>query len=1403
MRPLFDSEYIFGIHEPGGEQHMLLAGRPGWITFSEAVGADPNDYTGVDFRSFSAQGLGVICRINHGYEPHGTIPHSSQYEAFALRVANFVQTSVGCKIWVIGNEMNHAVERPGIQIDWSRHPSAYSDRPEEADPFRHGLSVRFNALPHTSDEIRTTRGAIVSRGEMITPELYAQCYRLCSDAIHRLPGHEDDLVLVGAVCPWNTQSVYQGNPNGDWVQYFREILEILGPRYCEGFALHAYTHGSDPRLISSDAVLGPPFQNYHHQFRVFMDFMNAVPEDMRELPVVITEADQSQPWTDENTGWVQRAFAEINAWNSQPSSQQIRALCLYHWPRFDKFFIDGKQGVAEDFILALQNDYRWQDPYAAAVEEPLPGMSELREPSAGYPSGQPLSGQVSPGQVSPSQVSPDQPYPGPPHAASGAGSSTAPPGPEAAQRQAPSLPGSSTLAADPASASALNPALDSSSGSSSSNSSPGSFVGQDAAGVDGTSDEGEHGSASGGRVEEVAPAGESGRGRAPANQPYQIEWLDSAFPDRMLAGEVVEATFTIRNRGTLTWSWGGTHPFQLGYHYYRNRRKLPQRREQDIRTDVPHDITPGMAAVIQARIALPDQPGNYTLEVDLVHEGVSWFKEQDATVLTRWLTVEAPELTITSTGDSLDNVGLPVPLFADVSSMLPRPGTYALRNPDQIDYLVISSTAGDPSLPLEWIAQIHAQYGYPGIAYNFVVDATGQVFKVTGLDEVAQPNEEWSSRGVNICLAGDFSENAPSLLQLDATSRLCAWLCGNLTISPDVLMGLGELTESESPGQTFYIGPNWKELLRRQVQLNIAFLGGSSDNQRFAELEELVETLKAKNSALTGQLEQSQAEREKQRLTTESLQAEVTQMRYDMETQTEIPTSGLRITNIIEQLPRDASRYTERQAASVEHFVINQTGTDSDTDLKEIAAAHAEEWPGILFDFVIEDDGAIFQAQPLDKVVDTGFPYLAKAVNIAFAGSFNDRVPSDDQLYAGGQLITWLLARFPQVGIESVKGLNEFVQHESPGNQWLNDQNWKEMLMASVRRASGIFDSSETENELRNQVDELERQLRAINRDSQRAHDMRLKADAEVQRLQSELAEIIPASPNYIIPEPGIRDISEELPRHPSLRYTNRSLSQITHLAIHHTATPPTMTAHRIAELHVNADPARGKEPWPAIGYHYFIHADGSIEQTNPLEAVSYHVYRHNEYTVGIGFVGSFMNGRVPTSAQIRSGAHLVAWMMQELKIPMARVWGHREFPDNTTVCPGTEWTQGMMWRDNLFRHIEEVQSGIGIKQMRHYMLFWQRGHPGPVARQDFVNAINYIARFRPSVGFSIDDARNAEYVTIVGNQSGITAGDEQMLRNAGCQVERVVGRDEEETGRILADLARLGRRFQNFEVDF
>ncbi len=187
-------------------------------------------------------------------------------------------------------------------------------------------------------------------------------------------------VLVGGVAPWNPETRYPGNPNGDWIQYFADILKALEKaqpgRGCDGFVLHTYTHGDDPKLITSEAKLDS-FPNYHYHFRAYRDFLAAVPLSMRSLPCYITETDQSDlngqpfPWTNRNTGWVKAAHAEIHAWNSVEGNQIIRALILYRWPHYpnDHWGIQGKEGVIEDFTEALAMRCKWTERIPPPVPE--------------------------------------------------------------------------------------------------------------------------------------------------------------------------------------------------------------------------------------------------------------------------------------------------------------------------------------------------------------------------------------------------------------------------------------------------------------------------------------------------------------------------------------------------------------------------------------------------------------------------------------------------------------------------------------------------------------------------------------------------------------------------------------------------------------------------------------------------------------------------------------------------------------------------------------------------------------------------------------------------------------------------------------------------------------------------
>ena len=73
-RPLCDSVYLYGLHDPGGERVMLDLDVPGWIVFTEELGFDPNNTQGKNFSQYSDKGLGVLVRLNAGYAGTGTLP---------------------------------------------------------------------------------------------------------------------------------------------------------------------------------------------------------------------------------------------------------------------------------------------------------------------------------------------------------------------------------------------------------------------------------------------------------------------------------------------------------------------------------------------------------------------------------------------------------------------------------------------------------------------------------------------------------------------------------------------------------------------------------------------------------------------------------------------------------------------------------------------------------------------------------------------------------------------------------------------------------------------------------------------------------------------------------------------------------------------------------------------------------------------------------------------------------------------------------------------------------------------------------------------------------------------------------------------------------------------------------
>lgn len=308
--------FLLGLHEPGGE--WLMADYPGPIVFTHQLGDNPADHGGFDYRQWSDQGHTIIARLNYGYGSAGTIPEYGRYNRFAVRCAKWVDSSEGCGIWVVGNEPNHPQERPG--------------------------------------------------GIPITPLMYADCYTAVWHAIKGLAAPEKHQVVTAPIAPWNNQTGYPGNERGDWIWYFTDMLQLIMMRingFPGGIGLHTYTHGHDAALITDESTMDVPFQDRRYNFRCYQDFMEAIPGDLRHLPVYITETDANDPWSNINNGWILGACKEIGRWN-ETEEQPIQALVIYRWPRIDKWYMVGKQKLHKDFRAAVLLGL------TTGVEEPEP-----------------------------------------------------------------------------------------------------------------------------------------------------------------------------------------------------------------------------------------------------------------------------------------------------------------------------------------------------------------------------------------------------------------------------------------------------------------------------------------------------------------------------------------------------------------------------------------------------------------------------------------------------------------------------------------------------------------------------------------------------------------------------------------------------------------------------------------------------------------------------------------------------------------------------------------------------------------------------------------------------------------------------------------------------------------------
>ena len=152
-------------------------------------------------------------------------------------------------------------------------------------------------------------------------------------------------------------------------------------------------------------------------------------------------------------------------------------------------------------------------------------------------------------------------------------------------------------------------------------------------------------------VEAALPEGEEGRATlrrfwqsvAFRDQDYRAEIEVTAAPTRLRPGERVELRLRVRNRGPVAWpalgDARGMYQVNAGDRWL-DREGGRVVNDLDGRTALAADLPPGGETELQLPVTAPKEPGDYVLEIDMIHEGVTFFREKGSKTLRMNVRVE-------------------------------------------------------------------------------------------------------------------------------------------------------------------------------------------------------------------------------------------------------------------------------------------------------------------------------------------------------------------------------------------------------------------------------------------------------------------------------------------------------------------------------------------------------------------------------------------------------------------------------------------------------------------------------------------------------------------------------------------------------------------------------------------
>lgn len=149
----------------------------------------------------------------------------------------------------------------------------------------------------------------------------------------------------------------------------------------------------------------------------------------------------------------------------------------------------------------------------------------------------------------------------------------------------------------------------------------------------------------------------------------------AGLPRSLRSAERALVTVEVRNAGPLVWDQTVTGSIRLGNHWRDSRGAMLI--QDDGRAALPSVVDPGASIRLVLAIQAPRETGSFLCELDLVHEGISWFGDLGSVTLRIPIVVAGP--------DEANQVRLGPAETAEARELLQFPDIYATLQEESAD----------------------------------------------------------------------------------------------------------------------------------------------------------------------------------------------------------------------------------------------------------------------------------------------------------------------------------------------------------------------------------------------------------------------------------------------------------------------------------------------------------------------------------------------------------------------------------------------------------------------------------------------------------------------------------------------------------------------------------------------